>query len=435
MMLKTPVPKLHTGLGAATAWGIAATLGLFATGLGWAAVTQISGAVIAAGMVEVSGRPKSVQHLDGGVIEDILISNGQTVAKGDVLLRLDDTVLQANLRIYRTRLSEASAEQGRLTAEQADATVLNFDPIDALLAQDEIALPRAAQTAIFTARRDLEQGRRDQLAEKILQFNNQTLGVNGLIDAKRQQLALVETELATLTNLSDKGLVRAPQLMASQREQADLLGQLAAHCSERARIQNSIRDTELEILQGQRQQREEVVDALRKVTTSVFELRQQIESTQNQLSSIDIRAPNAGRIHELQVTTIGGVVPPGTTILQIIPPDQGVSFRMRVSPTSVDQLYVGQSANLRFPAFDRRETPEIIGTLSDVSPTSVTDQQTGQSCYWATIQVAPEELALLGQLLLVPGISVEAYLQTGDRSVLSYLTKPMTDQIAHAFRE
>jgi HlyD family secretion protein len=304
-----------------------------------------------------------------------------------------------------------------------------------VLSPDEVTVPRAVQTALFTARQELEQGRRDRLAERIAQFQNQTEGVNGLINAKRQQLALVEAELMTLASLSKKGLVRAPQVMAAQREQADLLGQLAELGSDIARIQNSIRDTELEVLQGQRQRREEVMDALRKATTSIFELRQQIESTEKQLSRVTIRAPNTGRIHELQVTTIGGVVAPGATLLQIIPLDQGVSFRTRVAPVSVDQLFVGQPATLRFPAFDRRETPEVKGVVQDISPTSVVDAATGQSFFWATLAASPEELARLGDLQLVPGMPVEAYLKTGERTVLSYLTKPMSDQMAHAFRE
>lgn len=427
--------RLKTGFRWPAILGLGGLVALFGGFVIWASLTEIAGAVIAQGVVEVSGKPKSVQHFDGGVVERILVADGQEVAQGEELIRLDDTLLSANLTIYRTRLSEALATRDRLIAEQRGAEQIDFSDLPEIIEGVEYDLHRAGQTEIFVARRELEMGRREQLAEKILQFDNQIIGVNALIDAKQQQLEVLEPELAAMVKLAEDGLARTAQLSALKRSQADLLGQIAEHRAELARIQNSIRDTELEVLQGQRQTKEEVVTELRDVTTSIHELTQQIMSTQRQLERIVIRAPNAGRIHEMQITTLGGVVAPGATILQIIPTDLGVTFPIRIDPASIDQIYVGQVAKLRFPAFNARTTPELIGEVVDISPTSVLDEMTGFHYFRVMIAVEDAELARLGERELVPGMPVEAYAQTGERTVLSYLVKPLKEQLMQAFRE
>lgn len=428
-------PTLRTGLRWPAIVGIVSTLALTGGGGWWAASTEISGAIIASGSVEVVGRPKSVQHLDGGIIDALLVQDGQTVAQGDVLMRLDDTALRANLAIYTTRLSEALAMRDRLIAEQEGADRIIFGPVDPMLDGIDTTLHREGQKEIFAARQDLERGRKEQLTEKIRQFENQTAGVNGLIRAKRQQLDLVEQELVAMRQLTEKGLARTPQLLALQRGQADLLGQIAQHQSDLARIQNSIRDTELEMLQGRRQTKEEVVTQLRETTRQIEELRQQIMATGKQLDRVAIRAPNSGRVHEMQFTTIGGVVPPGGLILRIIPLDSGFGFRTRIHPSSVDQVFVGQPAKVRFPAFSQRSTPELAGVVRDVSATTSVDELTGQKFYWVDVSIPEAELDRLGALELIPGMPVEAYLTTTDRTVLSYLVKPLADQITQAFRE
>ncbi|KIC41425.1 hypothetical protein RA27_09140 [Ruegeria sp. ANG-R] len=428
-------PKLKTS----TRWpgllGMVAAVTLLAGGTWWAHATEISGAVIAQGSVEVHGRPKAVQHLDGGIIHALHVRDGDQIEKGDVLVELDDTLLKANMAIYRTRLSEALALRDRLIAEQSEMTEISFSEIDPLLAEEAVHVHQAGQQQIFQARIDLENGRKEQLAEKVRQFENQTIGVNGLIEAKERQLSYINEEIEAQTTLTDKGLARASQLRSLQRNEADLLGQIAEHKSELARIQNSIRDTELELLQGQRQTKEEVVTQLRETTTSIQELRQQILTTRKQLDRVDIRAPNSGRIHEMQFSTIGGVVPPGGLILQIVPLNEGFVLRTRIDPSAVDQVYIGQPAKVRFPAFNQRTTPELVGAVADVSASTSIDEATGLSFYWVTVSVEAEELERLGDQELIPGMPVESYLTTSDRTVLSYLSKPLLDQVNQAFRE
>lgn len=428
-------PKLKTELKASSLIGAIGSLVLLVSALVWAHYTLISGAVVASGNVVVRGKPKSIQHLDGGIVDKILVTDGTVVEQGDLLMRLDDVLLRANLEIYKSRLAEAYARQARLRAEQAGLDQLAFNYTSPLSDPADDELHRRGQEDIFIARRLLQNGQREQLGEKIQQFRNQILGVDGLANAKRDQLGFVEKELASILTLFEKGLTAESQVLGLQRTRSDLLGQLSEHTSELARIENSIRDTELEMLKGGHQFKEEVITELRDVTTLVGELIQQVVSTQKQLDRVDIKSPVEGIVHEMQVVTIGGVVPPGAVVLQIISKKDGVEFEVRVDPVAIDQVFVGQEARVRFPAFNQRSTPELNGSIRGISPTSIDDPATGVAYFRVTLKISPDELARLGDLELVPGMPVETFLQTGDRSVLSYLTKPLVDQIEHAFRE
>lgn len=428
-------PQLKTGLTFTAVLGIIAAFCMLGGGAFWAVYTDINGAVIAQGAVEVASRPKSVQHLDGGIIEEIYVSDGDSVDANDVVMRLDDTLLAANMSIYQTRLAEATVQRDRLIAEQEGAdTIVWSDPI-LPVGDVDLDLLRFGEREIFRSRQELQDGRKLQLEEKLLQFDNQTTGVNGLMASKQEQLGLMEQEISAAQTLLDRGLSRESQVIALLRSQADMIGQIAEHTSELARIENSIRDTELEVLQIERQFREEVVTEFRDLSTTIQELSQQLISTQKQLDRVEIRAPDAGRIHELQFSTIAGVIAPGATILQIIPENEELSFELQIEPVSVDQVFPGQSAKVRFPAFNQRTTPELVGSVQRISPTSVIDEATGRAFYRVTVKVSDTELARIGTLALLPGMPVEAYLQTGERSVLNYLSKPLVEQLTQAFRE
>lgn len=435
MVQDQDAPELKTGLKFTAVLGIVAAFAMLGGGAFWTASTDINGAVIAQGAVEVASRPKSVQHLDGGIIEQIFVSNGDSVQADDVVMRLDDTLLAANMRIYQTRLAEATVQRDRLIAEQEGKDVIVWsDPILPIGTVD-LDLLRSGEHEIFRSRQELQDGRRLQLEEKLLQFANQITGVDGLMASKQEQLTLMDKEIAAAQTLLDRGLSRESQVIGLLRGQADMFGQIAEHTSELARIENSIRDTELEMLQIERQFREEVVTEFRDLSTSIQELSQQLISTQKQLDRIEIRSPTAGRVHELQFSTIAGVVAPGATILQIIPKDEDLSFELQIEPVSVDQVFPGQDAKVRFPAFNQRTTPELNGSVRSISPTSVVDEATGRAFYRVTVEVPDDELSRINTLELLPGMPVEAYLQTGERSVLSYLTKPLVEQLNQAFRE
>ncbi|MFG5380259.1 HlyD family type I secretion periplasmic adaptor subunit [Yoonia sp. R2-816] len=429
----SPAPKL--GLRWPAMLGAFASIILLAGAAYWAKVTMINGAVIAQGSIVVVGKPKSVQHLDGGIVEEILVSDGDVVAANEVMMRLDSTLLSANLDIYRNRLAEAMTRQSRLRAEQVGSDTIAFDMDTAFLDGVDLDVLQIGQQRVFETRIAVQTGRRAQLSEKINQFRNQIIGVDGLIASKRDQLTFLEQELAAVQTLNEKGLAVESRVLNLQRSRADLLGQISEHQSELARISNSIRDTELEILLAENQSREQVVTELTEVRSSVEELTQQILSTQKQLDRVEIRAPVDGVVHELQIVTIGGVVPPGATIMQIVPRNQGLEFETRVDPASIDEVFVGQDVKLTMTALNQRTTPELAGTVSGISATSVEDPATGIPFFRVQVVVADAELGRIGDVALVPGMPINAFLQTGERSVLSYLTQPMMDHVNKAFRE
>lgn len=428
-------PVLKTNLTGTARFGILASLCLLFIAIFLLKTTMISGAVIASGQAVVRGKPKIVQSLDGGVVDRIFVKDGDLVSAGDVLLRFDPTLLRINLDIYNNRLAEIIAQNSRLEAEYLGQDTITLPPPPEGLNPAALERDAAGQREIFEARRDVLAGRKEQLQERILQFHSQTNGIEGQIVSKTDQLKYVQSELANLRTLSAQKLALASQVLEMQRAEADLLGQLSTLQSERAGVRNSIRDTELEILQGERQFKEEVVTELREITAKHEELVLQIVTAEKQLERIEVLAPVDGAIHEMQVFTIGGVVPPEGTILEVVPLSQGVEFELRIEPKSVDQVFVGQHAKIVFPAFDMRTTPEIFGELASISPTSITDQTTGKSYFRITLSVPPEQLALLGNVEIIPGMPIEAFLQTGDRSALDYLTKPLMDQLQRAFRD
>lgn len=433
MIEKDPIPRMAVrGVGRI---GLIGSVVLFTGFAGWAWATEIGGAVIAAGSVVVSGKTKVVQHADGGVVEEILVADGESVAAGEVLLRLDDTTLRANLEIYRARLADLLAKRARLEAERGEAGAIAFREVPPILAGTDIETAREGQRQIFEARRELRAVREEQLGEAVAQFANQIAGVEALAASKREQLAYLEEELSAAESLREKRLVLSSQVLELQKGKSDLLGQIAEHESELARIRNSIRDKELEVLSLGRQQREAAVAELHEAVIQSHEIVQQIASTEEQLARVEIRAPVNGLVHEMQIATVGGVVPPGGAILEIVPSGENLAFEVRVDPVSVDQVHLGQTATARFTAFNQRTTPELVATVAGVSPNAVTDEATGLSYYRVRLDVSEDELARLGAVDLIPGMPVEAHLQTGDRTVLSYLAKPLADQMAQAFRE
>lgn len=427
--------ELRTEMSGALFWGGISSLLLLLAVFLWSQVALISGAVIASGQVTVRGETKTVQSLDGGIVAEILVANGDRVVAGQPLVRLDPTLLEVNLEIYRNRLAEALARKARLEAEQLGLPAPVFGSPSPWLLGMDLGLQYESQRQMFAARADVLQGSQDQLRETIVQFRNQAIGVEGQIGALRDQLGYIETDLANVVALNAKGLARESQVLELQRARAAMLGQIAEQQATRAQIANSIRDTELAILQGAREFREAVVTELREATTASEELTLQIVTTQKQLERIVLQAPSAGIVHELQASTVGGVVAPGAVVVQIVPLSEGVEFSLRLEPSAIDEVHVGQRARVVLPAFSSRTTPAIFGTLATISPTSIADPATGRSFYRLTLSIPAAELARLGAVELVPGMPVEAFLETGERTVWSYLAKPLSDQLARAFRE
>ncbi|WP_269586162.1 HlyD family type I secretion periplasmic adaptor subunit [Roseibium sp. Sym1] len=428
--------EVKTSTGRIVGTGLALILFLFVAGGAWAAFTNLSGAVIATGQVVVLGKPKTVQHLDGGIVDRIRVDDGDRVEKGDLLIRLDDTLLKANLKIYENRLREGVAQRARLVAERDELNAVRWDDgILELLEVDIIPAVKTGQRKLFEARRITREGQISQLREKVHQFENQIAGMEALKTSKRTQLGFLDQELDSIRTLNEKGLSPKSQLMALERQREDIIGQIAERDAELARIQNAISETEIQILQIEREFRQTVLTELRQVEQEVNDMTQQLHATLEQLSRVEITAPVAGIVHELSVFTIGGVIGPGDPVLQLIPQDGHFEIEANVEPQFVDEIHAGQLSKLRFSAFNQRTTPEIDGSVKTVSPNVVVNEQTGQSFYKVRIAIPETELARLNGHTLISGMPVEAFIRTKDRTALNYLTKPLMDQINRAFRE
>lgn len=403
---------------------------------GWSVLASISGAVIATGVVIVEGQPKTIQHLDGGLVGAILVKDGDTVKAGDVLVRLDDTMVQTNYVITQNRLYEAYAQQERLIAERDDQEKPNIpvafenlttDADEWQIFQDHLNL--------FQARENTRKGQVKQLKKRITQSGNEITGLRGLRKSKKQQVGFINQELTGLRSLYEKGHATLPRLLALEREAAELEGEISELGANIARVQNQIGEAELQILQVEQDYRERALSELSETNSSISELSEQSIAYQEQLVRVEIKAPVSGIIHSSSVFTVGGVVSPAEPLMQIVPFNERLIVEAQVDPQNVDQVYSGQPAVVKFPAFNQKVTPELNGYVLKVSPDRLQDPQTGVPYYQGIIEIPEEELARLNTAKLVAGMPAEVYIQTGDRSALTYLIKPLMDQLDRAFRE
>ena len=428
----TPSASIRRHLRAGTIVGLILVGGLGA----WAATTDISGAVIAPGNLVVDSNVKKVQHPTGGIVSELRVRDGDHVRAGDVIVRLDNIVARASLAIVSKGLDELLARQARLEAER--------DASDGVTIPDELRL-RASDRSVahivegerklFEIRRDARIGQKDQLRQRIQQLREETGGYEAQERAKGQEITLIQRELAGAHELWEKNLMPISKLTQLEREATRLEGERGQLIATAAQVKGKIAETELQIVQIDRDLSSEVGKELRDTDAKIDEFSERKIAAEDQLKRVEIRAPQDGRVHQLAVHTVGGVIAAGDPIMLIVPDADALIVEAKIAPQDIDQLWIGQLAVLRFSAFNVQTTPEIGGTLTRMSADAVTDQRTGQSYYTARFSVSPEEIGRLGAFKLVPGMPVEVFMQTGDRKVLSYLVKPLRDQVTRAFRE
>ncbi len=412
-----------------------AWLFLIAVG-GWAATTEFSGAVVASGSLVVESEVKKVQHLTGGVVRELLVSNGDRVSAGDVVIRLDETVTQASLAIVQKALNEAMARQARLRAEQEDASEILFpDELLSLATTPEVKALMDGELKLLGMRKASRSGMKSQYAERIGQLRDQIQSYSEQIAAKDREIGFIQQELEGVRDLLAKKLVSVGRANALEREGARLSGERGSLASAVAQTKGKITETELQILQIDQDFRTEVGKELAELRGKISELVERKIAAEDQLKRIDIRAPRDGTVHQLAIHTVGGVVAPGETLMLIVPTSERLAVEAKVAPQEIEQIHQGQRAMLRFSALNHSTTPEVGGVVSLVSADLTVDQRSGQSFYTVRIAVADDELARLHGAKLTPGMPVEAFLQTQQRTVLTYFTKPLADQVARAFRE
>src|SRR4051812_9024904 len=386
---------------------------------GWAVTTEIAGAVIAPGNLVVETNTKKVQHPTGGVVGELRVRDGDPVKAGDVVVRLDDTVTRANLAIVVKSLDELAARQAREEAERDGANAPSF-PAELLARRQDPDVARliAGEQKLFETRRSARQGQKAQLKERIGQLQEQIQGLTDQIAAKKREIVLIGEELKGVRELWQKNLVQITRVTALERDAARLEGERGSLVSSIAQTKGKITETELQILQIDQDLRTEVGKDLAEIRGKVSELVEKKVAAEDQLKRIDIRAPQDGTVHELSVHTVGGVVAPGEALMLIVPRADALAVEARISPQDIDQLREGLRAVLRFSAFNQRTTPEINGEVSLVAADVTQDSKTGAHFYTVRIVLPDGELARLKGLTLVPGMPVESYIQTGERTVL-----------------
>jgi HlyD family secretion protein len=420
--------------------GIAVVILLVGGFGGWAATSELSGAVIAHGTVVVESNVKKVQHPTGGVVGEILVHDGSEVTAGQVLIRLDDTVTRSTLGVVRSQLDELLARQARLLAERDGADSISFpDDIMSRRTDKSVAAAIAGEQRLFEARRSARSGQRAQLRERIVQSNEEIRGLTSQQDGKEQEVKLIGQELEGVSQLYTKNLVSISRLTQLQRDKARLLGEQGQYVAEIARARGKISETELQILQLDQDFRTDVLKDLRETEGKVAELKERVTAAVDQLKRVDIRAPQDGFVNQLAVHTVGGVVGTGETLMQIVPRADALVVEAKVAPQDIDQVAVGAAGIVRILAGDQRTSPDLNARLTRVSADLTRDPgnslQENQPYYLVRLSLPADEVRRLGDLKLVPGMPAEVFIQTYARTPLQYLLKPLREQIARTFRE
>jgi len=402
----------------------------------WSVMAQITGALITSGQIEVDRNRQVVQHPDGGVVDEIVVGEGDTVLAGDLLLRLDATTLQSELAVVEWQLFEILARRARLEAERDNTALMVFSPVLLEGATPEIQTLMDGQVRLFEARLETRKSAVEQLTQQRAQIASQMEGISAQQEALSTQRDLIAEELADQQSLLDRGLAQASRVLSLQREEARLLGTVGELTAQRAQAGERMTEIELQILGLSSARREEAITRLRDLQFSELELSERRRTLRRQLERLDIRAPVSGIVYGMQVFAPQSVIRPADPVLFLIPQDRPLVIATQVQAVDVDQIFVGQEVRLRFSAFDQRRTPELQGTVTLVSADVFQNETSGQSYYRAEVELNAGEMGRLpAGMTLIPGMPVEAFVRTADRSPLDYLIKPLADYFAKAFRD
>ena len=417
--------------------------GVFVTSLltlgigGWASTTEIAGAIVAPGSLVVESNVKKVQHPTGGVVGEVRVKDGDRVKAGDILVRLDDTQTRAGLAIVTKALDELAAQQARNEAERDGLPEVTFPPeLMARISEPDVARVVEGERRLFENRRNAREGQSAQLRERISQLKEQIQGIEDQVNAKGLEIKLVAQELIGVRELWKKNLVQITRVTSLERDGARLEGERGSLMSNIAQTRGKITETELQIIQIDQDLRTEVSKSLGEIRGRTSEYVEKKIAAEDQLRRIDIRSPQDGVVHQLTAHTVGGVIlPQGEPIMLIVPEADALTAEVKIAPQDIDQVRVGQPAVMRFPAFNQRTTPELNGEVSRISADVSQDAKSGATFYTLRLSVSEGEMKRLNGLRLLPGMPVESFIQTGERTVITYLTKPLMDQINKAWRE
>ena len=400
----------------------------------WSVRTEIAGAIIASGTIVVENNRQVIQHAEGGVVGEILARDGDPISEGDLLLRLDGTILESELALAELQLIELRARKARLQAERDEASDIIF-PKDLLALNTDAATEQIeGQRKLFEARRNSLETERKQIAEQIKQIHNQIEGAEAQQAALSVEEELVGNELRDQESLLERGLVQNQRVSTLRRDAAQITGQIGMLNANAAQFRGQIAALEIELLRLVTSRQENAITELRDIQFNELELTEQHRTLLERMSRLDVRAPVGGIVYGSSVFAEKAVVQSAEPLMYVIPQDQPLIISTRVEAIHVDQVHMGQEATLKFSAFNQRTTPELNGSVISVSADVFEDENTGMSYYRVDVEPLDDELAKLDELEILPGMPVEAFIKTDDRTPLSYLTKPLTDYFGRALR-
>ena len=401
---------------------------------GWSVLTLINSAVIASATIVAESNTKKIQHMEGGIVRKILVKDGDRVEAGIDLVILDDTDTKAELGIVESLLTENIAKRARLEAQRDNTTAIEF-PIELNASEPEVARIMQGQKRLFESRLAAINGKLEQLNQQIDQITEQVSGLEAQITAKERQIALIKDELIDLKGLQKKGLVANSRILAMEREQANLEGGRGELIASKASAAAKIGEVKLQVLQVSEEDRAQSLSDLREAEGKIAEYRERKLAAAARLGRMSIKAPITGDIYQVAVHTIGGVISPAEVLMLIVPEADELILQAQVLPQSIDRIAVGQRANVRFPAFNARLTPEIGAEVTQISADTSRADQNSPPFYVVRLRIPAEELAKLDGKKLKTGMPAEAFIQTEAQTPITYLLKPLMDQIAHTFRE
>jgi HlyD family secretion protein len=413
------------------------TLFLLLGGLGgWAATTDLSGAVLGAGTVVVAGNVKKIQHPTGGVIGKLFVKNGDRVKAGDILVRLDETVTRAQLQVITKQMDELHGRQARLRAERDDHKAVTF-PDDLLKREGESAVAQivAGERTLFETRVSSREAQKNQLAERIAALKEEVDGLTSQAAAKERELVLIGKELQGLATLEEQKLVPTSKMMALRREGARLEGEKAQLQAQAGSTRGRIAEIEFQRIGIDVEAKSEVMKELRDAEGKLSELGERRTAAEDQLRRVDLFSPVDGIVHQMTVHTIGGVINTAEPLMQIVPDTERLVIEAKIAPQDIEQARMHEHAVVHFPAFNMRTTPSVNGRVKSISADLTHDERNNISYFTAIIEIPDEEMKKLNGQKLTPGMPADIQIATTSRTALSYLTKPVEDSFRKAFRE
>ncbi|MDG1286244.1 MAG: HlyD family type I secretion periplasmic adaptor subunit [Rickettsiales bacterium] len=402
----------------------------------WAAFAPLASAAIAPGKIILSGNKKTIQHLEGGIVEEIYVREGQTIKAGQPLIRLNETAARARMDLFGKQYQTARATEARLIAERDDTPEIAFpdellNPEKPTQTLTEIII---SQKRLFESRRASVQGQAKVLEQKKAQFREEIVGLQAQIDSASEQIALLAEEIRAVRKLLKQGNAQKPRLLALQRQQASLKGDRGNFKARISRAEQSIAEADLQIINGRNEFANKVATEKRETVDKIADLQERLKASADIIDRIIINAPLSGIITALKVHTIGGVIRPGDAIMEIVPIDE-LLVEAKVSPQDIDVVRPGLKARVMLSAYATRRVPPLNAEVIHVSPDRFEDKRTGMPYYSARIRVSEKALEENEGIHLSPGMPADTLIVTGERSVLSYLMTPITDSFRKAFRE